>query len=216
MAGFILSSPPASEPVTLAEVKQFTRIDGTDNDALVTSLIVAARQWAENFTGLGFINQGWQMWLDQWPCGEDQGWWDGVHDGAIGMGQVPFIKLPRAPVVAVSVVTLYDDSDVGSVWAVSNYYVDMIARPARLCLRNGASWPLPARKTNGIKIDYTVGFGTTAASVPEPIKIALRQLVTHWYDHRSMIEPTQVRALEVPMLITALLEPYRMHRISMR
>lgn len=218
MSSFILVTPPAIEPVTLAEIKQYTRIDGNDQDALVTSLITAARQWAEHYTGLGFISQGWQMWLDQWPGVADHGWWDGVHDGAIGVGAngmraVDNVKLPRAPVIAVSAVTIYSDGDAGTVWPATNYYIDTMARPARLVLRNGASWPMPSRAANGICIDYTVGYGASASSVPEPIKIAIRQLVTHWYDHRTIVEPSTIRTVEVPMLITALLDPYRMRRL---
>lgn len=43
------------EPVTLAEAKNFCKIDiGTDDDLLI-SLITAARQMCEAFTGVGFI-----------------------------------------------------------------------------------------------------------------------------------------------------------------
>ena len=44
------------EPVTLAEAKDFCKIDiGTDDDLLI-SLITAARQMCEAFTGVGFVS----------------------------------------------------------------------------------------------------------------------------------------------------------------
>jgi uncharacterized phiE125 gp8 family phage protein len=45
-----------NEPVTLVEAKNFCKIDiGTDDD-LLTSLIIAARQICEAYTGVGFVS----------------------------------------------------------------------------------------------------------------------------------------------------------------
>lgn len=49
-------SAPA-EPVTLAEAKIFCRIDVNDDDAIISSLITAARQMCENYTNIGFIQR---------------------------------------------------------------------------------------------------------------------------------------------------------------
>jgi uncharacterized phiE125 gp8 family phage protein len=43
------------EPVTLAEAKDFCKVDINTDDALITSLITAARQDCEAFTGVGFV-----------------------------------------------------------------------------------------------------------------------------------------------------------------
>ena len=65
-----LNTPPAAEPVTLAEAKAWLRVDtGDDDDALITSLISAARARAEWHTGRAFVTQGWTLWLDCWPSG---------------------------------------------------------------------------------------------------------------------------------------------------
>jgi uncharacterized phage protein (predicted DNA packaging) len=42
--------------VTLQELKDFARIDGTDDDALVTSLGVAAQEYIEQATGKTFTD----------------------------------------------------------------------------------------------------------------------------------------------------------------
>ena len=39
------------EPVTLPELKAFARIDGDDEDTIVTSLGIAAREYVEQATG---------------------------------------------------------------------------------------------------------------------------------------------------------------------
>ena len=48
-----------TEPVTLAEAKNFCKIDDiTDDDALITELITAAREECEGITCIGFIERG--------------------------------------------------------------------------------------------------------------------------------------------------------------
>jgi uncharacterized phiE125 gp8 family phage protein len=55
-----------------------------------------------------------------------------------------------------------------------------------------------------------VGFGTTAASVPEDIRTALLMLAAHWYENRL---PVSADGLEdVPMHLQSLIE---MHRLAL-
>src|SRR5580704_1265232 len=169
MTAFNLLVPPAAEPVLLADAKQQARIDTTSDDNLVTYLITGARQWAENYTGRAFITQTWQMWLDLWP-GAVELWWDGVRQGPVtGLDNVNYIALPRPPLVSVSSVQYFDNTDTGTVWPSSNYFVDTVRAPGRLALRLGSTWPVPSRLTNGIMIEYIAGYGADGSYVPEPI-----------------------------------------------
>ena len=43
-------TPAASEPITLTEAKNFLRVDGSDDDALIGALISAAREMCEQYT----------------------------------------------------------------------------------------------------------------------------------------------------------------------
>ena len=58
-----LIAPPGEEPVTLAEAKTFCRIDGSDEDALVSALIAAARLQVESLTGRALVTQTWRLTL---------------------------------------------------------------------------------------------------------------------------------------------------------
>ena len=44
-----------SEPVTVDEVKNYLRIDYTDDDSLISDLITGCRELAEEFTGLSLV-----------------------------------------------------------------------------------------------------------------------------------------------------------------
>ena len=50
-------SEEGDEPVTLQEAKDWCRIDVTDDDTLITSLITAARIICENYANLSFIER---------------------------------------------------------------------------------------------------------------------------------------------------------------
>lgn len=216
MLSFSLVTPPAVEPVLLADAKQQARIDTTADDSLVTNLITGARQWAEKYTGRAFIAQTWQLAVDLSPGVAEQ-WWDGMRQGPVtGLDEVNYISLPRAPLQSVTSVQYFDNTDTATLWPSSNYFVDTMREPGRIALRLGSVWPVPSRLTNGIVVTYVAGYGNSGANVPEPIKTAIRQLVAHWYEHRgdaataasargSMIMP----AVPVPLVIQALLDPYR-------
>src|SRR5690349_8146996 len=71
MAGRVLVTPPASEPVSLADAKLFARITTTAEDALTTSLITAARQRCEDWRGFSFVTQTWDYFFDRFPSRRD-------------------------------------------------------------------------------------------------------------------------------------------------
>ena len=191
MFSFSLATPPALEPVTLAEAKAHARIDTTTDDALISNLIIAARQWAERYTGRAFITQTWTLAIDMLLSGKQ--WPDDANA----------INLPRAPLQSVTTVQYYDDSDAATLWATSNYFVDTSREPGRLVLRSGSTWPSPTRVAYSLIITYVAGYGPDGSSVPEPIKAAIRELVGHFYEHRGDEDAPPCFAAQ------ALLNPYR-------
>lgn len=162
----ILTTPPAIEPVTLAEAKAHLRIGHADEDDAVSRIIVSARRHIEVQTGLCLIAQGWSCFRDAWPERDE-------------------VSLPLAPILAVGDVRIFGEDDIAATVDPAHYYVDNISRPARLVLRADRVWPLPGREANGIEIQVTAGFGATASTVPQPLREALLQLVAHWYGHRG-------------------------------
>jgi uncharacterized phiE125 gp8 family phage protein len=64
VAGTVQTAAPAAEPITLAEAKAWLRVDGTDEDTLITALIAAARTHVENFTRRALITQQFEVSFD--------------------------------------------------------------------------------------------------------------------------------------------------------
>src|SRR5438132_43835 len=58
------ATPPALEPLGLAETKLFLRLDLPDEDLLVLSLIQTARDAAEGFLRRSLMPQQWKLSFD--------------------------------------------------------------------------------------------------------------------------------------------------------
>ena len=47
--GYSVTTPPTSEPITLAEAKEHLNVDFTEDDTLIGAMIMAARTAVENY-----------------------------------------------------------------------------------------------------------------------------------------------------------------------
>jgi uncharacterized phiE125 gp8 family phage protein len=185
----ILVTGPATEPLTLAEAKSWLRVDGTTEDGLIQSLITSARLAVEAATNRLLIAQQWRWSFDAWP---DAG----------------FVFLPLTPVRAISRIRVVDALG-GSVDVASSLYrLDAGLDRARLGL--GASLPQPAAPGGSVWIDISAGYGD-ATAVPEPLRLAMRQLVARWFATRGDEEPG---VPGLPASASALLAPYRVRRLA--
>ncbi len=187
----VLTAAPAAEPVSLAEAKAHLRVDSSDEDALMSSLIVAARMLVERTLGLALITQGWSLYLDAWP-------------------HACCIALPLSPVQAVSAITLHDPDGGTSVLDPEDYSVDLLSEPARIVL-TAAVPSTGLRPFNGFEVAFVAGFGD-AGDVPQPIRQALLLMVAHWFERR---EPVELGSgpQGVPAIAAGLLQAYRRVRL---
>lgn len=184
------SLAPVAEPVSLAEVKRHLRLDGGAEDALLATLLAAARDDVERQTGLALIRQTWRVVLDRPPPGLR-------------------VVLGRAPVMAVTSVTRFDrDGEVHAI-AAGQWRLDRHDRPAAVDLSGLAPGTDIA---NGIEIDYEAGHGDTGADVPDLLKRAILLLAAHLFEHRSgsLVDD---RVTAWPSGYDRLLAPFRMVRL---
>jgi len=190
MADQIITEP-SIEPVTTAEQKSHMRVDISTDDTLIENLVKSARIIIEKLTGLKLISQVWKLVLDEFPS-ED------------------YIELPYWPVISVDEIKTIDVDETEAVFSSDNYVTDLISIPATITLKDDQEWTDPAagyQVVNGVEIKFTCGYGTSAADVPEPLKLAIKMLAAHFYENR---EATAIVKLnELPMGISSLIENYR-------
>jgi len=185
-----LVTPPAITLLLSSEVKAQLNIadDVIDDDALILGYIISGIETCEKFTGRSLINRTYNLFLDNWPSDRSkEPWWDGVREGSISelTRTKKWIELPRPPLQSITSITSYDDSDVATVWAASNYFVDTASAPGRVVLRTGASIPTITRVANGLQIQFVSGYGESQNDVPEDLRLGIMQIVAYLYEHRG-------------------------------
>jgi uncharacterized phiE125 gp8 family phage protein len=176
---------PDQEPVTLSEAKAHLKVDFSDDDALITSLIKAARAHAEKIQGRAFISRVVRATIDVVPERE--------------------IVLPLSPVIDVRSITFYDTSNAAHLVPSTDYLVDRDAWDGRIILNDGSDWPeIDARAAKTVVIEYDAGCGSAPEDVSEDVKAAMKLMIGHWYTHREDTNQGQ-QVYEIPMASRALL-----------
>jgi len=189
MPSFLLTAP-AAEPLSLAEAKNFLRVDLADDDDLIFALIAAARLHIETQTRRALVTQTWRLVRDAWPA-----------EGRMGV-------LP-APLRSVAAARVHDAQRVAHGLDPQAFVIDTAGAALYF-----APWslPSPGRAFAGIEIDIVAGYGDAAADVPEPLRQAMRLLVAHWYENRALAAPGQGVA-PLPETVAALIAPFRMRSL---
>src|SRR5574337_601095 len=130
MASLTVETPPAAEPVTLAQAKSFLRVEINTDDDLITSLIVAAREACETFTDRSFCIKGYRQSLDSFPYFTDTmlsqmayppSYYSLPRYSTTLWNYSQMIKLFRPPLVAVDRITYVSSKD--------RQYHDLVPQP---------------------------------------------------------------------------------------
>ena len=208
-----LTTGPAIEPVTLAELKEHARVDGSTDDDYLTALIIAARELVERSTGRCLITQTWRLTMDRWPMDRCDEWWDGVREMPITSLDAAWVELQKAPIAGITSVVTKDEDDTETVWASTNYYLGKSPNGyGRLVRKKGVVWPIVVdRDVGAIEITFTAGYGALAASVPYALRHAVKMLALHWYEKREPASDCASAQL-MPMGLGALIASYRVMR----
>jgi len=204
MAGLVVSSAPASEPLTTSGVKSYLRISGSAEDTLIASMVKAARMFCESYTGRSLFTQTLVLTVDS--TNNNDSLWEGTRVGPYMNFYKNYIELPNPPVQSVTTLKTYDDADVATTMAASRYYVDLAREPARLVLRTGETFPTALRVANAIEVTYVAG-DTSVANIPEPLKIGMYQHIAYLYDQRGDMKDYQ-QTQAVPPMVINLYKPY--------
>jgi hypothetical protein len=213
MAGLVVNTGPASEPLTVAETKAYLRVSGSAEDTLIEAMIATARIFCEEYTGRALITQTLIMTVDATNEINDP-LWEGTQTGPYINFYKDHLTLPKGNVQSVSSVKTYDDADNATTFSSDNYYVDSAREPARVVLRTGETWPTALRVANAVEVTYIAGYGDNASDVPAPLRMGMLQHIAYLYDQRGdMKDYLQTRS--APPMVVNLYAPYKiMHGLG--
>ncbi|TVR10465.1 MAG: hypothetical protein EA385_03695 [Salinarimonadaceae bacterium] len=183
----ILVAAPAVEPISLAEARAYVRLDDPEaafaEDGLIESLVAAARLAVEAATRLKLIAQTWRLSIATPPASRA-------------------IRLPLSPVAGVIEIRVFDGAGLASVVDPQLYRLRQGVQPPVVELEQG----FPSAP-GGMEIDVVAGFGEAPASVPAPLRQAIRALVARWFEERGDGAAQAQAAL--PADVALAIAPYR-------
>lgn len=174
-------TPPAAEPVTLAEAKLHLRVTDAAEDALIALYITAARESCEDRLDTTLPTTSWRLTLDAFPDA---------------------IRLVRGPLASVDAVRYIDANGALQTLAPQDYTVDTASTLGYVVPTYGKAWPATRDQVNAVEVDFTAG----RASVPAPLKAWMLLAVGDMYANRegSTDKPTVPHSFA-----DRLLDPYR-------
>jgi uncharacterized phiE125 gp8 family phage protein len=185
-----LKTAPALTPITLAEVKAHVRVDHSDDDAMLQTMIDAAVSYVDGYSGvLGrcMIEQTWELYYDAFPCGD--------------------LLIPLGKLISVTSVEYVDPvTELYVSWDAANYEIDNVSLDGWVIPVNG--WPIIMDTSNAVRVTFKAGYGATAADVPAAIRQAMMLLIGHWYYNRESVVLGHIVA-DLPMAFNALLVNHR-------
>lgn len=188
---------PTVEPLLIGETKLHLRVDDDYENALISSLIITARNECERVGWLSCCTQTWRVYLSQWP--------------------VSPLLLPRHPVQSISSIKYFDEADAEH--TLSNSIYALTPAPgldASVSLAADQDWPSEPLSTRQypVVIEYVTGFGGSS-SVPRAIKQWMLLQIGAMFEQREAVQlvPGVSNAIKLDF-IDGLLDEYRGFRFS--
>lgn len=176
----------AVSPVDLAEMKSYLKIATTADDTLIQTMIDAAAEWGEKYTGRDFRAITWDLLLD---CFTDR------------------IPLRRDPVASItSVEHLVSGSFVAV--ASSVFFLKTLVQSSEILLQEDQSWPT---NTDDREQAIKIRFVTTGYRCQDSIEQAIKRIVAFWYRNRG--DCSDCKTASDKSGATIILDSFRISRV---
>ena len=193
----LLVETPPDDPtvVTLAELKAHARIDVDADDDMLTGLERAASNLVERYTRRTLLLSTLVWTSDRFPYGAEP------------------LYLRRPPMVAVASIEYTDSAGDVQAMAAEDYQVGLDGRLPFAKPTPGTSWPGTDRTVGAAKVTWTAGWATRA-EVPQALKLAVKQLVSHWYENAEpMLVGQGLTSQRLPFQVQALCNSWRVPEV---
>lgn len=211
---------PATEPISLIAAKEHLRVDHDDDDALISALISAAREFAESICRRVFITQSWKLVLDAFPSPSSalseanyygQNWsiapgpiLMAKHDGVSGYEIIPGVPALQS----VESIKYIDTDGTQQTLDPSLYKVDTVSPMGRIAPAYGKNWPAARNEINAVEVSFTSGYGD-ASAVPQGIKNWMLIRIATLYENREEVAILPRGKVEPLPFVDRLLNGYR-------
>ena len=186
---------PATEPVSLAEMFAYMKNVTADDEAPISHLIAAARDWIETYTQRHLITRTVIYRIDSFPARD-----------------IAILELPGGTIQSVTSIEYVDSAGVSQTLASAAYEVDTDSEPGRINLAYSQVWPTIREWGLPITITYVSGYGDNPGDVPERIRTAIMRIVSELYEY-DMDTIVAVPISRVPWSTRMLVSRFRLKNI---
>jgi uncharacterized phiE125 gp8 family phage protein len=153
----VADNPLGTDVISLADMKEFLRVDHSDEDTTISEIITSAAMAVQDYTGRVFVSSTFTLKTDYFYN----------------------VEIP-AKINSVTAVTYYDISNSLQTLDASKYYVDASREPARVAFLDPPSTFVD--RFNAVTISGTIG-----SQANPPIKHAIKMLASHYYENRRAV-----------------------------
>lgn len=190
----VRTAAPAVLPVSLDEAKAHLRVDGTDEDNLITNLIKAATSYVDGYAGIlgrALITQTWRRDFSTFA---------------------DMMRLPVRDAISISSITYYDTANASQTLATTVYQLLADEGGPYAALKPDQTWPSCYSRADAVRVTWTAGYGAAATDVPDAIKQALLLIIGDYYRSRENNVIGTINS-ELPMASRHLLAPFRVQAV---
>lgn len=178
MSNLELVTAPATTPVTTAEAKLWARVDISEDDNLIDSLIEDATDKIQIETGRQLVTATYDYFADSWEL-NDKG----------------CLEIPLGNVASITSIKYKDTDENQQTWSSSLYEVNLKTQIVQIRPISTENFPSLGNEFNSVEIRFTAGYGA-ASAVPDRLKTAIYMIVADRYEHRE--EMSEINLKEHP------------------
>ena len=177
-------------PITLTEAKKHLRVDHSNDDDYISSLMLAVTELCERIQRRIYVSRELTYYIDEFP---DE------------------IRPPYSPLASVSSIKYIDTDGVLQTLSDTVYDVDTYHEPGRITLAYNQTWPTIRPVANAVLVTYNAGWADQQ-SVPEDIKHLVKMLLAHYYENRESVSEVNLR--ETPQAFRTLLWAHKVPKCA--
>lgn len=194
---YVLKTPAAVTAITVTELKEQAILDVSDTsqDTYLTGLIKTVTSYAESSMRRDIINKTYTAHINSFPSYSSQG-----------------IELQRGKLQSITSVKYYIDT-VLTTLSSATYYTTTSENYGSIYLVDGNSWPTADTRQQSVQIEFVAGFGATATTVPDDIKLALKEHATFLFQSRGDTADGGFNE-KIPAISKAIYESYKIYTLG--
>ena len=177
------TSPTYTDLISLATAKSFLRVSNDAEDTLITTMIGAAIEVAQNYTNSKFLETQYTMFMETWSDVYVSNHYtttisNGTYlttGGYLGRDGLNQIILPYAPLDSITHVKYYDGTNTQQTWTENTDYSvhTFINQKGFIEIMDGIDFPTLYDRADAVEIKFKAGYGTGASDAAFAIESCL-------------------------------------------